>query len=189
MLRRFRHRHSPLALSPFGILLVACGGGGSTSDIDSGNDSNSSNSAQINDLGSSQSDFTANSQELLTFRQFELDIFSGTYETQDQLSSPPLDQTFSESYLSGWKDNTSLVNLSGTNEIDGLLYADVSYPNKTDFWKVQGPENYISFSFFDTNLLLLDEDAYTGNDLVEAVYYNDFYEITAAKRGHSACSK
>ena len=62
----------------------------------------------------------------------------------------------------------AFVNLSGMNEIDGLLYADVSDPNKTDFWKVQGPENYISFSFFDTSSLLLDENAYTGNHLVEA---------------------
>jgi Ca2+-binding RTX toxin-like protein len=168
----------PFSASPLGFLLAACGGGGGSESSSNDNSSTITTSTSTNTSGH----FGSNLNNLSAFAANSTNRFSGEYSTPEQLSSPALDQTFSESYLSGWKDSTSLVNLSGMNEIDGLLFADVSDPNKTDFWKVQGPENYISFSFFDTSSLLLDENAYTGNYLVEAVYNNDFYEITQQQK-------
>lgn len=137
-----------LSASPLGFLLAACGGGGG----------DGAGTTSISTTTSNN--FVDNLNGLNAFVAESASDFTGRYSASDQLASPALDQSKSENYLSGYDNKTVLTALSGQNEIDSLLFTSDQDSSKTEYW--QGPEagNKISFSFFNTNLLLLDETAY-----------------------------
>jgi Ca2+-binding RTX toxin-like protein len=161
-------------VSPLGFLVAACGGGGG------GESSSSTITTTTSTTGSNN--FGSNSNSLTAFTADPTNIFSGEYTSTDQLPKQMVDQTQSESYLTGDKNSTSLKDLSGKNTIDGLLYADFSDPSKTDFWKIDGAQHSISFSFFDVDLKLLDENAYTNTPLRSAVYNSSFFEFSESQK-------
>ena len=136
--------------SPLGFLLAACGGGGGGEATTNSTSTNTSNN------------FSHNFNELNSFVAELASDFTGTYSASDQLSSPALDQSKSENYLSGYDNKSALTALSGQNEIDSLLYTSYQDSSQTEYWQGTDAGNKISFSFFNTNLLLLDETAYIG---------------------------
>lgn len=157
------------------LILSACGGGG-------GNKISTDNTANTIITNTTSSDTDTNSQNLSEYSTLAVNNFSGNYGSNDKLSQPQIDQTVSETYLSTHKETTTTKQLSGKNVIDGLLYPYWDDALKTDFWKGEGAENKISFSFFDPDLKLLDEDDYTSTDGRNAVYNNDYYKFSEANK-------
>ena len=164
--------------SPLGFLVAACGGGGG------GESSSDTNSSTITTPTSTtgSNNFGSNSNGLDAFVAGSINNFSGGYSASDQLSLPVVDQSQSENYLTGYNDKTALVSLTGKNEIDGLLYEYWSDPTKAEFWRGAGGNKTISFSFFDSGLKLLDENAYTNSPSIANVYNNGFYEFTDSQK-------
>lgn len=110
-------------------------------------------------------------------------LFEDTYYYSENLVVSTSDQTKSESYLASLKNSTSTKPLTGKNEIDSLLYEDQFDDTKTEYWDSYQNSgelpNTISFSFFDTKLLLLDEADYSNE--VE-LWNNGFFTITEAQK-------
>ena len=166
--------------SPLGFLLAACGGGGG------GEASSESNSSMITipEIINTSGSFGSNSNRLGTFSAENINNFSGEYSGSDTVSPPQLDQSHAENYLSGNKDNTAYVDLTGKNEVDSILYEAWNDPTKTEIWKGDGTSKTISFSFFDPWLKLLDENDYgtaTSGKRTD-VYNNDSYEFTEIQK-------
>ncbi|MDB2467907.1 matrixin family metalloprotease [Planktomarina temperata] len=155
--------------SPLGFLLAACGGGGG--------DGAGTNSI----LTTTSNNFVDNLNGLNAFLAESASNFTGAYSASDQLSSPALDQSKSENYLSGYDNKTALTALSGQNEIDSLLFTNNEESSKTEYWQGADAENKISFSFFNTTILLLDENAYVGGG-GSGVYNNGFHEFSDAQK-------
>ena len=155
--------------SPLGFLLAACGGGGGGEATTNSTSTNTSNN------------FSHNFNELNSFVAELASDFTGTYSASDQLSSPALDQSKSENYLSGYDNKSALTALSGQNEIDSLLYTSYQDSSQTEYWQGTDAGNKISFSFFNTNLLLLDETAYIGGG-GSGAYNNGFHEFSDAQK-------
>ena len=84
-------------------------------------------------------------------------------------------------YLSGYDNKTALTALSGQNEIDSLLFTNNEDSSKTEYWQGADAENKISFSFFNTTILLLDENAYVGGG-GSGVYNNGFHEFSDVQK-------
>ena len=166
------------SVSPLGFLLAACGGGGGG---DTSSDSNSGTITTTTTLTNTSGDFGSNSNSLSIYTANLINNFSGQYKETDQLSLPPVNQAQSESFLSSFDNKTALTNLTGKNEIDGLLYEHWNDTTKTDFWKADGTNNEISFSFFDPNLLLLDENSYSGG-LRGTVYNAGFHQLSESQK-------
>ena len=163
---------------PFGLLIGACGGGevrisGATDE-------------QIDSFGRTNEDtlglVETNQERLPTYLASSPDIFANNYQLPDQLTLSEQDQVMSESYLSGFKDISKLTNLSGHNTIDGLLYPAIDNDSQTNHWRGNGAGKLISFSFFDTDLKLLDEMAYQSHPTLEAVYLNGFDKLTFGQK-------
>ena len=166
--------------SPLGFLLAACGGGGGGQ---TNSDSNST-TITIPESTNTSGSVGSNSNRLNAFSAEIINNFEGEYSGSEAVSSPQVDQSHSESYLSGKKGKIAVVGLTGRNEVDGLLYEYWADPTKTDFWKGDGASNTISFSFFNTELKLLDESDY-GDGSSEGrkdVYNNGFYDITNSQK-------
>ena len=163
--------------SPLGFLVAACGGGGG------GESSSDTSSSTITTTTSTtgSNNFASNSNSLTAFTGDLTNIFGGEYTSTDQLPNQMVDQTQSESYLVGHKNNISLKNLSGKNTIDGLLFEDSRDPSKTGFWKIDGAQHSISFSFFDVDFKLLDENAYT-TPLRSVVYNSSFIKFSESQK-------
>ncbi|MDA8875501.1 matrixin family metalloprotease [Planktomarina temperata] len=155
--------------SPLGFLLAACGGGGG-------------DGAGTNSISTTTSNnFVDNLNGLNAFLAESASNFTGAYSASDQLSSPASDQSKSENYLSGYDNKTALTALSGQNEIDSLLFTNNEESSKTEYWQGADAENKISFSFFNTTILLLDENAYVGGG-GSGVYNNGFHEFSDAQK-------
>lgn len=155
--------------SPLGFLLAACGGGGG-------------DGAGTNSISTTTSNnFVDNLNGLNAFVAESASDFTGRYSASDQLSSPALDQSKSENYLSGYDNKTALTALSGQNEIDSLLFTNNEDSSKTEYWQGADAENKISFSFFNTTILLLDENAYVGGG-GSGVYNNGFHEFSDVQK-------
>ena len=173
--------------SPLGFLLAACGGGGedetssgansSTTTSSNSSTANSSNSNTTTTFTSTNSSgqFASNLNNLSSFYADQIDNFTGVYTGYDEVPSPLVDQSQSESYFTGFKDTTALVGLTGKNEIDGLLYEYWNQVTKTEFWNGAAGNKTISFSFFNSELKLLDESAYTNSAAIAQIYNNGFY--------------
>lgn len=168
----------PLALSPLSLAIAACGGGGGSESSSNGNSSTITTSTSTNTSGY----FGSNSNSLSAFSADRINNFTGEYNVPDEVPSPLVDQSQSESYLSGYKSNTALVNLTGKNEIDSLLYEYWADSTKTDFWQKTESNNSISFSFFNPELKLLDENAYTDTPARTGVYNGAFYDFSEANK-------
>ena len=151
---------------PMGLFLVGCGGG---------SDGGSTNQSQNQSFGS-------NSQSLTSFTTPVSTVFSQTYANPVSLSAPSTDQSRAESYLSAFKEKTVLADLANKNSIDGLLIANDTTPRKTEYWKNQSAQDTISFSFFDTDLKLLDQTAYEADPLTREVYENGFHTFSDTQK-------
>mgnify|MGYP000253283087 FL=1 len=158
-----------LSASPLGFLLAACGGGGG----------DGAGTTSISTTTSNN--FVDNLNGLNAFVAESASDFTGRYSASDQLSSPALDQSKSENYLSGYDNKTVLTALSGQNEIDSLLFTSDQDSSKTEYWQGAEAENKISFSFFNTNLLLLDETAYVSGG-GSGIYNNGFHEFSDTQK-------
>ena len=158
-----------LSASPLGFLLAACGGGGG----------DGAGTTSISKTTSNN--FVHNLSGLNAFVAESASYFTGSYSASDQLSSPALDQSKSENYLSGYDNKTVLTALSGQNEIDSLLFTSDQDSSKTEYWQGAEAENKISFSFFNTNLLLLDETAYVSGG-GSGIYNNGFHEFSDTQK-------
>jgi serralysin len=103
----------------------------------------------------------------------------GSYSDPEIITLSIFDQSQSERYDYGFKDSTNTVALSGQNIIDSLLYEEGYESGNTEYW-YSGEPNIISYSFFNKDLLLLDELDYTyyASGLSWDVYHNDFYSFT-----------
>ena len=155
--------------SPLGFLLAACGGGGG-------------DGAGTNSISTTTSNnFVDNLNGLNAFVAESASDFTGRYSASDQLSSPALDQSKSENYLSGYDNKTALTALSGQNEIDSLLFTNNEDSSKTEYWQGADAENKIYFSFFNTTILLLDENADVGGG-GSGVYNNGFHEFSDVQK-------
>ena len=168
------------SVSPLGFLLAACGGGGGGDTTSDSNLSTSTTTTVTNASGS----YGSNSKNLSAFTAENINNFSGVYTGSDAVLSPNVDQSHAEIYLSGYKNNTSYVDLSGKNEVDSLLYKAWNDPTKTEVWKGDGTSKTISFSFFDPGLKLLDENDY-GNATSGGradIYNNGFYNLTDGQK-------
>ena len=163
--------------SPLGFLLAACGGGGGGKNevSDKGGD------VTITTSTDTSSNYGTNSQNLLSYSFMDKNLFNGDYQAAQELAFPSSDQSLSVTYLTGYNNQTALTALSGRNEIDGLLYTNYLGSSKTEYWQGTGAENKISFSFFNTNLLLLDENAYVGGG-GSGVYNNGFHDFSDAQK-------
>ena len=166
------------SVSPLGFLLAACGGGGGGDTTSDSNLSTSTTTTVTNTSGY----FGSNSNSLGAFSAANTNNFSGEYTGSEVVSAPQVDQSHAENYLSGYKGKTGLVSLTGKNEVDGLLYEYWNDSTKTDFWKGDGTSKTISFSFFNPNLKLLDENDYTGSPAKNGVYNGSFYEFSDANK-------
>ena len=155
--------------SPLGFLLAACGGGGG--------DRAGTNSISTTD----SNNFVYNLNGLNAFLAESASNFTGVYNASDQLSSPFLDQSKSEDYLSAYDNKTAFTALSGQNEIDSLLFTNNEGSSKTEYWQGADAENKISFSFFNTTMLLLDENAYVGGG-GSGVSNNGFHEFSDVQK-------
>ena len=164
--------------SPLGFLLAACGGGGGSGSSSHDNSSTIKTSTSTNTSGH----FGSNVNSLSSFFADEIDNFTGVYTGSDEVPSPLVDQSQSESYLSGHKSNTALVSLTGKNEIDSLLYEYWADSTKTDFWQKTESKNSISFSFFNPELKLLDENSYTDTPIRTGVYNGAFYDFSEVNK-------
>ncbi|MDB9698191.1 matrixin family metalloprotease, partial [Planktomarina temperata] len=158
-----------LSASPLGFLLAACGGGGG----------DGAGTTSISTTTSNN--FVDNLNGLNAFVAESASDFTGRYSASDQLASPALDQSKSENYLSGYDNKTVLTALSGQNEIDSLLFTSDQDSSKTEYWQGAEAENKISFSFFNTNLLLLDETAYVSGG-GSGIYNNGFHEFSDTQK-------
>ncbi len=175
--------------SPLGFLLAACGGGGgvkSSSDDNSNNsetstfDNSSTNTTSTSTYTSGY--FGSNLNSLSSFSENQINIFAGDYTGSDEVAAPVVNQSHSESYLSGYKGKTSTIKLTGINVIDSLLYEYWRDETKTEFWQGAGSNNVISFSFFNSDLKLLDENNYTSSPASTRVYNGGFYEFSEANK-------
>ena len=164
------------AASPIGFLLAACGVGGGSESSSDDNSSTTTTSTNTSD------NYDLNSNNLSSFFADEIDNFTGEYTGSDEVLSPLVDQSQSESYITGYQDKTALVSLTGKNEIDGLLYEYWNDTTKTEFWNGVGGNKIISFSFFDSRLKLLDENTYTNSPAIAQIYNNGFYEFTDSQK-------
>ena len=95
------------AASPIGFLLAACGGGGGSESSSDDNSSTTTTSTNTSD------NYDLNSNNLSSFFADEIDNFTGEYTGSDEVLSPVVDQSQSESYITGYKDKTALVSLTG----------------------------------------------------------------------------
>lgn len=164
-------------ISSFSLVLSACGGGQKKL-IENTN----AEDHPLDKNRTSEESSPTNYNKLSTYSSTKLHHYTEDYDDPDSLSHPSLDQSKSESFLSGHKSITSTIELSGINEIDGLLFPYWDDENKTDFWEIDGPKNIISFSFFDTSLALLDEQNYTISEGYTRIYNNGFYELTKLQK-------
>ena len=172
-MRLFKNKikKSPWLIRASPLALAACGSGGGGSQASLGD-----NSSTITVQNITGGDFGSNSNGLFNFGVWAESI-PDVYVDPDEVPSIIIDQARAENYLSGYKDNVALVNLTGRNEVDSLLYEYQNDPSKSEFWKGDGASKTISFSFFDTELKLLDEETY-NEGLGAIVYGNEFYDFS-----------
>ena len=77
---------------------------------------------------------------------------------------------------------TTNIPLPDDNKISGLLYADPYNTELTDdIWAPSGASTIISFSFFDSSLLLLDEIAYDSGTF-NKIYNGGFVPFTSSEQ-------
>lgn len=175
-LKKRLKKKGSIMISPMALAISACGGGGSNS-VSSINTSTNTVDNQT-DPGT----IFSNSQSLNKFDYIYTDV--GTNYLPTETMDFEHDQSFSVPYLNGFHDLTRTTNipLPDDNKISGLLFAD---PNNTeltdDIWAPSGASTIISYSFFDSSLLLLDEIAYDSGNF-NKIYNGGFVPFTSSEQ-------
>ena len=113
------------------------------------------------------------------------DVFpSEEYEVSDNLSNTIFDQSYAESYISGYRDITTAKELPADPLIRALLHdSNRGVESEThSYWKGTDASKTISYSFVDSDLLLLDETVYTSTYKRNLVYQNKILEFSPEQK-------
>lgn len=176
--------------SPLGFLLAACGGGGGTLSIGSSSTNNvtddSSSTNNVTDGSSSTNNMTddfSNSQLLSDFN-YQYVSTNETYSVPENTVNSNFDQNYAVVYTSGFHEQISTKSLPMPSDIEiaGLIFTDPNDVSITDdIWNSNTTPTKVSYSFFNKDLMLLDENAYTSS-LSDTVYNGDFVSFTATEK-------
>ena len=111
------------------LLLAACGGSKTSS---SNNQSNTETDNTEHSETVVNTDGLNNSQNLSYFSSPKLNIFNSSYSSPEEGAVNTVNQSYSETYISSWKNIVTNKEMPSSNSIAGLMYPHPTKSKTTD---------------------------------------------------------